>query len=477
MKIKNYDCDRLLNVRTLQKIELIREEILLHADSLRTWLSYLEESGRLVTVEKHVSLHFELAAVAKRLDGKKAVVFSNVEDHTMSVVAGLVSSRKWFAEACQTDEYQLVHKFMEAVANPRPCSFVSKSQAPVKENVILTDIDLMKTLPIPVHHEKDSGNYITAGLFIVRDPKTRKQNVSIHRLQVSGKDRLGALILPRHTYHLFKQAEQQDEPLECAIVIGADPITMLASQASTPFGVDELEVSSALRGNPLPLVRCETVDIDVPANAEIVIEGKILPHVREPEGPFGEFPKYYGPRSNKEVVQVTAITHRENAIFHTIIPAGYEHLFLGGIPREASLYQSVRQTVPTVKGVHMTPGGTCRYHAVVSIKKTQEGQGKNAIFAALANSFDIKHVIVVDEDVDIFDMEQVEWALATRFQADRDLVVVHGTQGSKLDPSTEDGVGSKMGFDCTVPLDCDEFRYLKIRIPGYEEIKLEDYGL
>ena len=447
----------------------------MRADTLRTWLAYLQQTDRLAVIDRQVSLNFELAAVAKHLDGKKAAYFTNVEDYQIPVIAGTASTRQMFAEACETTNYDLIHRFTEAVANPRPCSHADKSAATVKENILLEDIDLIKMLPIPVHHEEDSGNYITAGLCIVRDPDTRKQNVSIHRLQVSGKDKLGALILARHTHHLQRQAEERNEALDCAIVIGADPVTMLASQASTPFGVDELEIASALREDPLPVVRCETVDVDVPAHAEIVIEAKILPHVREPEGPFGEYPKYYGPRSDKEVLQVTAITHRNDPIFHTIVPAGYEHLLLGGIPREASLFQMVRQTVPTVRAVHMTPGGTCRYHAVISIKKNVEGQGKNAVFAALANSFDIKHVFVVDEDVDIFDAEEVEWALATRFQAERDLIVVHGAEGSKLDPSADSGVSSKMGFDCTVPLDRDPFTYTRIRIPGTDEIDLEDY--
>ena len=445
------------------------------ADTLRTWLEHLQQSDRLAVIDRRVGLDFELAAVAKHLDGKKAAYFADVEGHRIPVIAGVAATRQMFAEACETTNYELIQRFTEAAENPRECSHVEKSAATVKENVIREDIDLMKMLPIPVHHEEDSGNYVTAGLFIVRDPETRKQNVSIHRLQVAGKDKFTALILARHTHHVHEQAEERDEALDCAIVIGVDPVTMLASQASTPFGVDELEIASALREEPLPVVRCETVDIDVPAHAEIVIEAKILPHEREPEGPFGEFPKYYGQRSDKEVIRVTAITHRNDPIFHTIIPAGYEHLLLGGIPREASLFQMVRQTVPTVRAVHMTPGGTCRYHAAISIKKTVEGQGKNAVFAALANSFDIKHVFVVDEEVDIFDAEEVEWALATRFQAERDLVVVHGAEGSKLDPSADDGVSSKMGFDCTVPLDSEPFDYLRVRIPGYEEIEPEDY--
>lgn len=445
------------------------------AKSFRTWLEYLQSREQLAVIDRKVDLQFELAAVAKKLDGQKAAFFTQVADYQIPVVSGICSTREQFAEALETDPYGIIPKFTEAVSSPLPCKLIGKEEAPVKENVIREDIDLMRLLPIPVHHEKDSGNYITAALFIVRDPVTRKQNVSIHRLQVSGKDRLGVLLLPRHTLHLYKQAEEAGRPLECAIVIGVDPVTLLASQASTPFGVDELEIAGALRGEPLEVVRCETVDIDVPAYAEIVLEGRILPHVREPEGPFGEFPKYYGPRSDKEVVEITAITHRDHPIYYTIVPAGYEHLLLGGIPREASLFQTVRQTVPSVKAVHMSPGGTCRYHAVVSIHKRNEGEAKNAILAALANSFDIKHVVVVDADVDIFNMEEVEWAIATRFQAERDLVVVHGAQGSKLDPSTREGVGSKLGFDCTVPLGSEPMRYLRVHIPGYEEVRLEEY--
>lgn len=440
--------------------------------TLRTWLDYLRETNRLDHVAIPVALRYQLAAIAKRLDGR-AVLFTNVEDHRVPVVSGIVSTRAMIAEACGTDEAGLLARFTAAIAQPLPVTRVEPADATCKEQIVREGIDLMRLLPMPVHHEHDAGKYVTAGLFIVRDPVTRKQNVSIHRLQVTGSNRFGALILPRHTHHLQLAAKRRGEPLECAIVIGVDPVTLLASQASTAFGVDELEIAGALCGSPLPVVRCETVDIDVPAHAEIVLEGRILPGVREPEGPFGEFPKYYGPRSDKEVVEVSAITHRRDPIFHTIVPAAMEHLLLGGIPREASLLQTVRQAVPSVRDVRMSAGGTCRYHAVVQIEKREEGQGKNAILAAFANSFDIKHVTVVDPDVDISDPSDVEWALATRFQADRDLVVVTNAQGSKLDPSTDDGLGAKVGFDCTIPLGSDPFRYLRIRIPGEEDVDLE----
>lgn len=445
--------------------------------SFRAWLQHLRNTDRLLDVEVEVSLRYEVAAIAKRVDGQKAVLFHRTDGAPVPVASGLVSHRRWIAEALGCGQGDLVHKFREACEQPVPVVRVMETEAPVYHQVQVDEIDLLKTLPIPTHHEHDAGPYITAGLVIVRDPSTRKQNVAIHRLQVTGPNRMGVLLLPRHTLHLFRQAEAAGRPLECAVVIGVDPATLLASQASTPFGVDELEIASALRGEPLPVVRCRTVDVDVPAEAEIVIEGRILPDVREPEGPFGEFPRYYGPRSDKHVIEVTGVLMRENPVYHTIVPAGYEHLLLGGIPREASLFETVRQLVPTVRAVHMTPGGSCRYHAVISIRKTEEGQGKNAILAALANSFDIKHVVVVDEDVDIYNPEEVEWAIATRFQADRDLVLVSNSQGSKLDPSTDDGVGSKMGLDCTVPLNADSFRFRRIAIPGFAEMDWSRYGL
>jgi 2,5-furandicarboxylate decarboxylase 1 len=445
------------------------------APTLRAWLERLHAAGLLAVVSRPVDPRFELTAVTTRLDGRKAVWFRRAGDSGVPVVAGVVTTRAMLAEACGSGEAGLVDRLMEAEARPRPCAAVPPSAAPVQERVVDRDIDLLRLLPIPVHHEKDGGHHVSAGLCVVRDPATRVQNVSIHRLQVAGPDRFTALVLPRHTDHLFHRAELRGEALECAIVIGADPATLLASQSHVPFGVGELEIASALHDEPLPVVRCRTVDIDVPASAEIVIEGRILPGVRLPEGPFGEFPRYYGPRSDKHVIEVSAITHRRRPVFHDILPAGREHLLLGAVPREASLLRSLRRSFPGVQAVHMTPGGACRYHAVVAIEKRQEGQARNVILAALANNFDIKHVWVVDTDVDVFDPEAVEWAVATRFQADRDLVLVGGAQGSPLDPSSDEGVSAKLGFDCTVPLAAEPGRYEVIRVPGAEELDLADY--
>lgn len=438
-------------------------------ESLRSWLRHMNETGQLAVVDQEVSTTFEVAAFTKRFDGEKAVLFPKVEGHDIPLVAGIASTRKQFAEAMNCKENEMIPRFLEAIDHPLPSKPVSSTEAPVHEVVVENDIDLLKMFPIPLHQEKDSAPYITAALAIVRDPETGNQNVSIHRLQVSGKNRLGALILPRHTFNFYKKMEEKGQPLEIALVIGVDPILMLASQAIAPLGQDEMEIAGALKGSPIPVVRCKTVNIDVPANAEIVLEGKILPHVRESEGPFGEFPAYYGLQSDKEVIEIHCVTHRKDPIYQTCLAGSIENLLLGAIPREASLLRSMKNTVSTVKNVHLTMGGKCRFHLVVSMKKRNEGEAKNAIFAAFAGHYDVKKVIVVDEEIDIFNMDEVDWCVATRFQAATDLVAVHGALGSKLDPSTDNGVGSKLGFDCTVPLDAEPMDYEVTRIPNYEE--------
>src|SRR6201990_1972602 len=259
---------------------------------------------------------------------------------------------------------------------------------------------------------------------------------------------------------------------EAAIVVGVDPLTLLASQAIAPIDTDELEIAGALHRRPLAVVKCLTSQLRVPAEAEIVIEGRFLPGVREAEGPFGEFPQYYGERAERHVMEIDAVTHRKDAIFHTIVGGGLEHLLLGAIPREATLLAHLQRSFPNVRDVHLSRGGACRYHLYVQIRKRQEGEAKNIMLGAFAGHYDVKHVIVVDEDVDIHNATEVEWAVATRFQADRDLVVVPESQGSKLDPSTRDGVGAKMGLDATKPLAADEMKFKRIRVPGEDQVDL-----
>lgn len=438
--------------------------------TLRDWLDYLEARGRLKVLKPGIGLRFELAAIAKRLDGLRATLFPKPDGHPIPVVSGLTSDRGWMAEAMGVEPADLLARFQEAALDPLPC--VETTDAPAQE-IVHREVDLARLLPLPTHNEHDSAPYITAGLMITRNPRTGKQNVSIHRCQLSGPNRLGVLLLPRHTHMFFEMAEQKGVPLEAAIVVGVDPLTLLASQAIAPMDVDELEIAGALHGRPLSVVKCLTSELRVPAEAEIVIEGRLLPRVREPEGPFGEFPQYYGERGDRHVMEVDVVTHRKDAIFHTVGGGGLEHLLLGAIPREATLLAHLKRTFPNVLDVHLSPGGTMRYHLYVQIRKRQDGEAKNIMMGAFAGSFDVKHVIVVDEDVDIHNPTEVEWAVATRFQADRDLLIVPESQGSKLDPSTRNGVGAKMGLDATKPLSAGEMVFKRIRVPGEESVDAE----
>lgn len=455
---------------------------------LRQWLAHLESTGRLAVLREGVSLEHRLAALAKRLDGHQAAYFPNAGGSGMPVVSGFMSRRSWIAEAMGVPESDLLARFRQAAEKPLPCQQVSATQAPCQQ-VVHMGADVLKLLPVPIHSEHDSGPYITAGLVIARNPVSGVQNVSINRIQVHSGTRMAILMLPRHLLAFYKQAESRNEALEVAVVIGVDPLTLLASQAIAPIDCDELEIAGALHGAPLPVVKCQTNGVQVPANSEIVIEGRLLPGVRELEGPFGEFPKYYSARERREVIEVDAITHRTQPIYHTIVPAEMEHLLLGSIPREATLLAHLQRSFPNVLDVHLSIGGVGRYHLFIKIRKTHEGQPKNVICAAFGAHYDVKQVIVVDEDVEVHDPRQVEWAVATRFQADRDLVIIPGAQGSVLDPSTTvgqhagdgevppahlQGLSAKMGLDATRPVVYHEHVFTKVRIPGVAEIQLVD---
>ena len=436
---------------------------------LRAWLDILAASDRLAVARTGVKLRFELAAIAKTLDGQKATIFPRPDGHSIPVISGLTSDRGWMAEAMGVSNDRLLSTFQDAALNPLPWREVTGAPA---QEVVHREVDLARLLPIPVHNELDSGPYISAGLLISRNPKTGVQNVTIHRLQLSGPDRLGVLLLPRHTLRFFQMAEEAGGDLPVAIVIGVDPLTLLSSQAIAPLDFDELTIAGALHGRPLDVVKCLTSDIRVPAQAEIVLEGRILARVREMEGPFGEFPQYYSEPAEQHVIEIGAVTHRRHPIFHTILGGGIEHLLLGGIPREATIMAHLRRSFPGVRDVHLSRGGTCRYHLNVQLDKRHEGEGKNVIMGAFGAHYDIKHVVVVDRDVDIHDQMQVEWAIATRFQADRDLVVVSEAQGSKLDPSSRNGVSAKMGFDATIPLSSPALKFKRIAVPGEETVDL-----
>jgi 2,5-furandicarboxylate decarboxylase 1 len=436
---------------------------------LRDWLDHLAGHGRLAVARPGAALDFEVAAIAKRLDGTKATLFPSPSRHPVPVVSGLISDRGWMADAMGVPAGKVIERFQSAALSPIPWRQVKSAPA---QEIVHRNVELKRLMPIPTHNEFDSGPYITAGLLISRNPKTGIQNVTIHRLQLIEPNRLGVLLLPRHTLAFFQMAEAAGHDLDIAIAVGIDPLTLLSSQAILSLDADELEVAGALHGAPLEVVKCLTNNVCVPAHSEFVLEGRILAKERELEGPFGEFPQYYGERAKRHVIEIDCVTHRRNPIFHTIVGGGLEHLLLGAIPREATLLAHLQRSFPHVIDVHLARGGVCRYHLYVQMKKRSEGEAKNVILGAFGGHYDIKQVVVVDEDVDIHNPTEVEWAVATRFQADRDLIVVSNAQGSKLDPSSRDGISAKMGLDATVPLDASEFKFTRIQVPGERDVDL-----
>jgi len=446
---------------------------------LRSFIAELEAKSpeEIARVNKPLSPRYEISALLTHLEKIKRfplLFFEKVKGSDAPVVINAQASRRLMAIALDGKPEDLARKFGERQSKPIPP--VEVTEAPVQEVTKLGDEVDLTEVPMLTHYDVNAAPYITAGVVVAADPDTGVRNTSYNRLMMAGKRELRIFMaIGRHLWTLHNKFECRDQPLPIAIVIGVHPLFSLGAQALTPADEDEYAVIGGMMNEPLRLVKAKTVPILVPADAEMIIEGKMLPHVRRTEGPFGEFTGHAVPQDERQVIEVTAITHRKNYIFQDI-NAGYtEHKLMGAVPREAALLKAVRQSVPTVKNVCMPVSGNCRFHAYVSIAKRTPGQAKNAICAAFAADMLLKHVVIVDDDIDIFDEERVLWAISNRFQADRDLVVIANAQGSELDPSAgPGGVNAKMGLDATKPL---EGFPPELRVPEevMKRIRLEDF--
>lgn len=446
---------------------------------LRSFIAELEAKSpeEIARVNKPLSPRYEISALLTHLEKIKRfplLFFEKVKGSDAPVVINAQASRRLMAIALDGKPEDLARKFGERQSKPIPP--VEVTEAPVQEVMKLGDEADLTEVPMLTHYDVNAAPYITAGVVVAADPDTGVRNTSYNRLMMAGKRELRIFMaIGRHLWTLHNKFERRDQPLPIAIVIGVHPLFSLGAQALTPADEDEYAVIGGMMNEPLRLVKAKTVPILVPADAEMIIEGKMLPHVRRTEGPFGEFTGHAVPQDERQIIEVTAITHRKNYIFQDI-HAGYtEHKLMGAVPREAALLKAVRQSVPTVKNVCMPVSGNCRFHAYVSIAKRAPGQAKNAICAAFAADMLLKHVVIVDDDIDIFDEERVLWAISNRFQADRDLVVIANAQGSELDPSAgPGGVNAKMGLDATKPL---EGFPPELRVPEevMKRIRLEDF--
>lgn len=440
---------------------------------LRKTLGEMENMGKYLECDKKVSTVYELGGVLKHFDNKMPILFNHIENYSMRAAGGLYGDRDLIYKLLNMTHENRIFKFMEAIANPKPYKEVSTG--PVKENIINRNIDLQKIFPITKFQGKDSSSYITAGVLVIKDPETKKYHTSIRRFQVNGGNEISALIASSKLTNDFLELEAKGKPMEVAIVLGYDAAFLMASQISAAtYGVDKYEVDSALRGEALELVKCESVDLLVPAYAEIVLEGKLVPGKRELEGPFGELMGYYGPQNPHPIIKVDTITHRNDPIFQIAFPCREEHVS-NGLIREVEMYYALKNQV-NVRDVNVTEGGGYRFNAFASIKKEKPGDGKSAILASLGANRDLKQVVIVDEDVDIFDLQDIEWAITTRSQASLDFVTIEGAIGSGLEPSHGlRNVTDKVGIDATKPLEDKEAKFERAFIPDYEDIDISKY--
>lgn len=435
---------------------------------MRTFIELIASTDRLLTVEREVDPHFEIPAVMKAAEKTgKAILFKNVKKPGFNIINNLLGDRQMLALLFETSPEHVVTEWLERVKNPLAPEIVGSG--PVKDVIQKGKAVDLEALPIVTHCSKDAGPFITAGMVTARDPETGVRNVSINRMQLKGKDKLGIRMMPpQHLGMIQAKSEKLGKNLEIAVVIGNHPFETLSAATSFDFGVDEFTIAGALRQEPLQLLKCETVNLEVPAFAEIVLEGEILSGVREAEGPFGDFMQFYVPVMNNHVVKIKAITHRREPIYQTIQASSLEDTHILGLSREGMVYEAVSK-VADVQAVCLAP---TIFSCMISIRKRFEGEPKKVAAAAFGAYSWLKYCVVVDHDVNVFDLGDVWWVMATRSRPDKGLLLVEEAMGFPRDPFHIHH--SKLGIDATAPLDqWDEFERKKV--PGEADIRIEDY--
>jgi 4-hydroxy-3-polyprenylbenzoate decarboxylase len=455
---------------------------------LREGIELLKQhDGEFILTAVEVSPHAELAGVYKKVGAGgtvsrptrvgPAMLFENVKGYDIPVIVGVLASRRRIALFLGADERRLGQHMLSAMKHAKPPVLVE--EAGCQEEVLLAtdpDFDIRKILPAPTNTPEDAGPYFCMAVLRGTDPETGQHDVTIHRLCVQGRDELSVFMLPgRHIRAMYEKYEARGEPMPITISMGISPVEYMAisfEPPATPYGFDELEYAGGLKGSPVELVKAKTVDEYALASAEIVIEGQLLPGRRVAEDQntgtgfaMPEFPGYDGVANpSLPVIKVTAVTTRSRPILQTLVGPGEEHVSLAGIPTEGTLTQALENAVPgLVKNVYAHPAGGGKYLGILQIGKrssNDQGRERQAALVAFGAFPEMKHIILVDDDVDIFDTDDVLWAMTTRFQSERSIVSIPGVRCHALDPSAdpdflwtnaEPGISSKVIFDCTVP--------------------------
>ena len=448
------------------------------SQDLRSYLDLIKQNHPedFLIVSREVDPAYEITAITVKLEQeakrRPILLFEKVKGSKFPVLTNLHASRSRLALAMNAKPEEMQKAYLRAMEKPIPPKIVSK--APVKEVVFTGDKVNLYDLPQIIHHQGDAGAYITAAISFAKEPTGHIWNCAYNRLMIKGRNTTSIhLTSAKHLWEFYRLAEARGEALPVAFAIGVHPAIALGCLAIGSIDEDERAIMGALLGEPLELVKCETSDLLVPAHAELVIEAEILPNERTAEGPFGEFTGYSLGERQREVLRVRALTHRKDAVFQDIAVGHMDHLMLSTTPIEANLYRAVRAMVPSVKAVRIPAPFT----VYVSIEKKTEGKGKNAILAVLGSDMYMKHVIVVDHDIDIFNDQRVQWAVGTRCQADRDVTIISNVGGSDLDPSDlKDGVTAKMGIDATAKPRLDTFTPKhRVAKDVFERLELKDF--
>jgi 2,5-furandicarboxylate decarboxylase 1 len=444
-------------------------------EDFRQFLDRLRDAGELVDLRQPVDIR-HIATLVDQSD--KALLFHDVIGYGMPVVSGIIRTRERAIMSLGCTGYpEIEAKLKRAIDNPIPPKMVATSSTR-EVAMVGDDVDLYR-LPIPMSSIFDGGPMITAGIAIARDPDYGL-NAGIYRFIVKERNLTGIdLVTPNNMRHFAQRALAAGKPCPISISIGTHPFEIMGAGFRAPIGTDEMTISGGLRGVPTALAPCETIDVPYIADAEIVLEAEILPTGWTwPEGRFGEFTRLMGGLHWNPLVRIKAISMRKNAVYYALhMP--WENTWLAAPTRYAAIRQALKTAGVVVKDINVTLGGCAFWHAVISIKK-QAGEGRNAILAALS-VMDLKHVVVVDDDIDVFNPIDVEWAIATRVQADRDLVVVSHARGKPLDPSlapTPFGVvptTAKLGIDATISEGIPKERYERIAYAYADTAKIEDY--
>jgi UbiD family decarboxylase len=432
---------------------------------LRPFLAQLEREGKLVRIKKEVSREYEIASIMNTL-GEQPVIFDHVTGSKYPIFGGITSNRDIIAEGFGVKKEQLLPLLVNALRHPTVPKVVDK--APCQE--VVEKIPNLDDLPLLFHLPEDGGFYATATVSTVNDPQTGR-NASYHRLLKREKNKFTArLIKGRQTRTTY---DKTTGDLPFAVCIGSSVPVMVSASLSPPSGVDEFSIANTL--DPMTMVKCVTNDLEVPSESEFVIEGRLTKQT-DKEGPFLDLTETYDFERKEPVFVVDCITHRKDAMYQALIPGRLEHKNLMGMPKEPTIFDEVSK-VADCKNVLITLGGGSWLHGIVQIEKHHPDDGKKAIEAAFQGHKSMKHVVIVDSDVDIYSPTAVEWAIATRFQGGRDLVVKRDQPGSSLDPSSKQEEGKKaltdkVGVDATMPADVNRSKYEVVR---YKPVRLDDY--